>query len=57
MKCDNNSIHKDMRQIMLWSPVWKQAQVQELKDSRQAIRGDEYHVFVSSEEVWTGPVI
>ena len=38
-------------------PVWKRAQVQGLKESRQTIRGDEDRGIVSSEEVWTSPVI
>ena len=38
-------------------PVWKRAQVQGLKEFRQTIRGDEDRGIVSSEEVWTSPVM
>ena len=37
--------------------VWKRAQVHRLKESRLTIRGDEDQGIVSSEKVWTSPVI
>ena len=33
------------------------SQVQELKESRLTIRGDEEHILLFSREVWTGPGI
>ena len=38
-------------------PIWERAQVQWLKESRLTIRGNEDQSRVSSEEVWTSPVI
>ena len=38
-------------------PVWKLAQVQELKESQITIGTDEDQVLVSSDEVWPSPVI
>ena len=37
-------------------PVWKRAQVQGLKESRQTIRGDEDRGLVSSEVVWISTI-
>ena len=38
-------------------PIWKRFQVQGLKESRVIFRGDKDRGLVSSEEVWTSPVI
>ena len=60
MQGDKNSISKiyeDIRQSGYVPPVWKRAQVQGLKESRLTIRGDEDRGIISSEEVWTSPVM
>ena len=57
---DKNSIskvYKDIRHSGYAAPVWTRAKVQGLKESRLTIRGDGDRALVSSEEVWTSPVI
>ena len=53
---DKNSINKSAR-VGYAPPVWKQAQVQGLKESRLTIRGDEDQGLVSSEGVRASLVI